>query len=818
MMATRKIELPIVGMTCANCAATVERTLNKKVPGVIRANVNFGTEAATVEYDPDQTSPEEMAQAVEKAGYTLVVPQASKHVDLPVVGMTCANCAANVERTLSQKVPGVSKAMVNFATETASVDYDPSQTDLEAMAQAVKAAGYELVLPSEGGEAVDEEQAARDRELAAQKRYFWVGVVFTLPLFALSMLRDFGLVGTWAHAAWVNWLFLALATPVQFYTGWGFYTGGWKSIRNGTANMDVLVAMGSSAAYFYSLAVMLVPGVGQHVYYETSAVIITLIKLGKLLEAAAKGRASAAIRKLMDLAPKMARVLDEQGQEVEVPAESVRPGQTVVVRPGERIPIDGEIIEGSSAVDESMMTGESIPVDKRPGDKVFGATVNQQGLIKVKATGVGSDTALAQIIRLVREAQGSKAPIQRLADQASSYFVPAIILIALFALGLWWYLDGSFVAGMIRMVAVLVIACPCALGLATPTAIMVGTGKGAGMGILFKNSESLETAHKLTTVLFDKTGTITKGEPTLTDWVPLAEDGEGDLTLVAGAEGGSEHPLARAVVEGAKQRGLTLPPVQDFKATSGFGLEAVVEGHQVQVGKPSWFADGEGLSQEVQGQVDALAQQGKTVMLARIDGRLAGMLAVADAEKPDAKEAVAELKELDITPVMLTGDNQRAAQAIAYQVGIERVVAEVLPEDKAEVVRQAQSEGGVVAMVGDGINDSPALARADVGVAIGTGTDVAMEASDVTLVSGELSGVARAIRLSRATMRTIRQNLFWAFFYNAALVPVAAGALHGVPWVPDFIRNLHPVMAAAAMAFSSVSVVTNSLRLGRQRI
>ncbi|MCF8065276.1 MAG: heavy metal translocating P-type ATPase [Desulfarculaceae bacterium] len=793
MMATRKIELPIVGMTCANCAATVE-------------------------YDPDQTSPEEMAQAVEKAGYTLVVPQASKHVDLPVVGMTCANCAANVERTLSQKVPGVSKAMVNFATETASVDYDPSQTDLEAMAQAVKAAGYELVLPSEGGEAVDEEQAARDRELAAQKRYFWVGVVFTLPLFALSMLRDFGLVGTWAHAAWVNWLFLALATPVQFYTGWGFYTGGWKSIRNGTANMDVLVAMGSSAAYFYSLAVMLVPGVGQHVYYETSAVIITLIKLGKLLEAAAKGRASAAIRKLMDLAPKMARVLDEQGQEVEVPAESVRPGQTVVVRPGERIPIDGEIIEGSSAVDESMMTGESIPVDKRPGDKVFGATVNQQGLIKVKATGVGSDTALAQIIRLVREAQGSKAPIQRLADQASSYFVPAIILIALFALGLWWYLDGSFVAGMIRMVAVLVIACPCALGLATPTAIMVGTGKGAGMGILFKNSESLETAHKLTTVLFDKTGTITKGEPTLTDWVPLAEDGEGDLTLVAGAEGGSEHPLARAVVEGAKQRGLTLPPVQDFKATSGFGLEAVVEGHQVQVGKPSWFADGEGLSQEVQGQVDALAQQGKTVMLARIDGRLAGMLAVADAEKPDAKEAVAELKELDITPVMLTGDNQRAAQAIAYQVGIERVVAEVPPEDKAEVVRQAQSEGGVVAMVGDGINDSPALARADVGVAIGTGTDVAMEASDVTLVSGELSGVARAIRLSRATMRTIRQNLFWAFFYNAALVPVAAGALHGVPWVPDFIRNLHPVMAAAAMAFSSVSVVTNSLRLGRQRI
>ena len=421
-MATRKVELPIVGMTCANCAAAVERTLNKKVPGVIQANVNFGTEAATVEYDPDQTSPEEMAQAVDKAGYTLIIPDAKKHVGLPVVGMTCANCAANVERTLNKKVPGVTKAHVNFATETASVDYDPALTNPEAMAQAVKAAGYELVLPSESGEAVDQEQVARDRELSAQKRFFWVGVAFTLPLFVLSMLRDFSVVGLWAQAAWVNWLFLALATPVQFYTGWGFYTGGWKSIRNGTANMDVLVAMGSSAAYFYSLAVMLVPGVGHHVYYETSAVIITLIKLGKLLEAAAKGQASAAIRKLMDLAPKMARVFDEQGREIEVPAESVKPGQTVVVRPGERIPIDGEIIEGSSAVDESMMTGESIPVDKRPGDQVFGATVNQQGLIKVKATSVGSDTALAQIIRLVREAQGSKAPIQRLADQASAYF------------------------------------------------------------------------------------------------------------------------------------------------------------------------------------------------------------------------------------------------------------------------------------------------------------------------------------------------------------------------------------------------------------
>ncbi|RJX28422.1 MAG: copper-translocating P-type ATPase [Desulfarculus sp.] len=817
-MATRKIELPIVGMTCANCAATVERTLNKKVPGVTAASVNFGTESATVEYDPEQTSPQDMAAAVAKAGYTLIVPEAKKHVELPIVGMTCANCAATVERTLNKKVPGVIAATVNFGSETASVDYDPSQATLEDMARAVKAAGYELVLPREGAAAGDEEQAARDRELAAQKRYFWVGVAFTLPLFVLSMLRDFSLAGPWIEAAWVNWLFFILATPVQFYTGWGFYTGGWKSVRNGSANMDVLVAMGSSAAYFYSLAVMVLPGVGHHTYFETAAVIITLIKLGKLLEAAAKGQASAAIRKLMDLAPKMAQVLDDSGQEREVPASSVRPGQVVVVRPGERIPIDGQVLEGSSAVDESMMTGESIPVDKTPGDSVFGATVNQQGLLKIKATGVGADTALAQIIRLVRQAQGSKAPIQRLADQVSAYFVPIIIVVAFFTLGLWWYIEGDFVPGMIRMVAVLVIACPCALGLATPTAIMVGTGKGAGMGILFKNSEALETAHKLTTVLFDKTGTITKGQPSLTDWQALDHDGEQALALVAGAEAGSEHPLAQAVVAGARQRGLSVPPVQDFQAASGFGVSARVDGRRVRVGKPAWFAESKPLPERAARLVEELSAQGKTVMLAELDGELAGVLAVADGKKEGAAEAVADLKQMGITPVMLTGDNQRAAQAIASQVGIERVKAEVLPEDKERVVRQAQEEGGVVAMVGDGINDSPALARADVGVAIGTGTDVAMEASDVTLVGGELAGVARAIRLSKATMRTIKQNLFWAFFYNAGLVPVAAGVLHSVIWVPLFIRDLHPVMAAAAMAFSSVSVVLNSLRLGRRRI
>ncbi len=740
-----------------------------------------------------------------------------KAVELPIVGMTCARCAATVERTLSKKVPGVISANVNFATETASVEYDPAAVSLEQLAQAVDKAGYQLVITGDQSEAGDEEQAARERELKAQKRYFAVGVAFTLPLFIISMGRDFGLVGTWAQAPWVNWLLLALATPVQFYTGWGFYTGGFKSLKSGSANMDLLVAMGSSAAYFYSLAVLLIPGVGVHVYFETSAVIITLIKLGKLLEAKAKGQASAAIRKLMDLAPKMAWVLDEEGNQRQVPAASVRPGQVVVVRPGERIPIDGRVLEGSSAVDESMMTGESIPVDKGPGDQVFGATVNQQGMLKVEATGVGADTALAQIIRLVRQAQGSKAPIQRLADQVSAWFVPVIILLAFITLGIWWYASGQFVPGMIRMVAVLVIACPCALGLATPTAIMVGTGKGAGMGILFKNSEALETAHKLTMVLFDKTGTITRGEPSLTDWVPLSGREE-DLSLAAGAESGSEHPLARAVVEGARRRGLEVPEPQDFQAASGFGVEALVRGRRVKVGKPAWFRQEGKLSPAVEQRVEELSGQGKTVMLVQVEGALAGVLAVADREKEDAARAVTQLKQMGITPVMLTGDNPLAARAIAAKVGIDQVVAEVLPQGKAEVVARYQEQGQVVAMVGDGINDSPALARADVGVAIGTGTDVAMEAGDITLVGGELAGVVRAIRLSKATMRTIKQNLFWAFFYNSALVPVAAGVLHRVLWVPLFIRDLHPVMAAAAMAFSSVSVVLNSLRLGRSKV
>ena len=490
-------------------------------------------------------------------------------------------------------------------------------------------------------------------------------------------------------------------------------------------------------------------------------------------------------------------------------------GQTVVVKPGESIPVDGVVISGDSAVNESAMTGESIPVDKHQGDQVFGATVNQQGLLKIKATGVGSETALAQIIRLVRQAQGSKPAIQRLADQVSAVFVPAIIVLALIALTVWWIISGDFVTAMIRMVAVLVIACPCALGLATPTAIMVGTGKGASLGILFKNSEALETAHKLSKVMLDKTGTITKGEPQLTDWLPLGAGGGQALSLAASVESGSEHPIAQAVVAGAKEKGAAVSEPSGFQAVSGYGVQAQVDGRQIKVGKPSWFPQAGPM---VEGEVVRLSGEGKTVMLVEVEGKVAGVLAVADQEKPNAREAINDLKQMGITPVMITGDNRLAAAAVASRVGIDQVVAEVLPENKEAEVRAAQEGGAVVAMVGDGINDAPALARADVGIAIGTGTDVAMEASDITLVGGDLTGVSRAIKLSKATMATIKQNLFWAFFYNAALVPVAAGVLHQVTWLPIYIRDLHPVLAAGAMAFSSVTVVTNSLRLGRKKI
>jgi len=739
-----------------------------------------------------------------------------RQVELPVVGMTCANCQAAVERTLVKKTPGVGSATVNLATESAWIEFDPQITDLDKIAESIDRAGYKLVVPAPGEGGKDAEEIAREAEAKSQLRAFIVGVVFTAPLFALSMSRDFGLLGAWAHAAWVNWLLFTLATPVQFYTGWGYYVGGLKSLRNRSANMDVLVAMGSSVAYAYSVAVLLFPGAGEHVYFETSAMIVTLIKLGKLLEARAKGRAGAAIRELMDLAPKTARVIGKGGEEREVPADMVRPGDLVVVRPGEAIPVDGVVESGRSSVDESMMTGEPIPADKADGDKVFGATVNQDGRLKVRATGVGADTALAQIVRLTREAQAGKAPIQRLADKVAAYFVPAIIGIAIAVFGLWWVIGGEFAPAMIRMVAVLVIACPCALGLATPTAIMVGTGRGARMGVLFKNSEAVEVAHRITTVMFDKTGTITIGKPTLTDWAPANEkSGEEDLAGIASAESGSEHPVAKAVVEGARERGARITEPGEFESKAGFGVKAKVAGREVMVGKLDWIGE----AAEVPDRLKQLAEEhyssGKTVIAAAVDGRFAGLIAVSDREKPGAGAAIAELSDLGVASVMLTGDNQRAARAMAGRVGIDRVIAGVLPSGKEEAVAAEREKSGVVAMVGDGINDAPALARADVGIAIGAGSDVAIEAGDVTLVGGDLIGVARAIKLSRRTMRVIRQNLFWAFFYNLALVPAAAGAFHAATWAPAFIRDLHPAMAAAAMALSSVTVVMNSLRLSR---
>jgi Cu+-exporting ATPase len=812
MSAETRLNLPVTGMTCANCALSVERNL-KKAEGVGEATVNFATEEAAVVFDPDLVRPAQLVQQVRDAGYGVVTAK----VDLPITGMTCANCAMSVDRAL-ERVDGVVDVTVNFANERATVEYVPGVASVAALVRAVEDAGYGVAQATTPEELEDVEEQTRRAEIANQTRKFWVGVIFSLPLFLLSMARDFGLLGSWAMQPWVNWLFLALATPVQFYTGWDYYVGAYYALRNRTANMDVLVAMGSSVAYVYSLVVVLFPTVGGHVYFETSAVIITLIKLGKLLEARAKGQTGAAIKKLIGLQPKTARVVRD-GEEMDVPVGTVRVGDLVVVRPGERIPVDGVVVDGRSAVDESMLTGEPLPVDKKPGDEVVGATINKQGLLKFEATRVGAETALSQIIRLVREAQGSKAPIQRLADQVAGVFVPAVISIALVTFAVWWIASGEFTAAMIRLVAVLVIACPCALGLATPTAIMVGTGKGAENGILFKNSAALETAHRLGVVVLDKTGTLTAGEPSLTDVVvanSIGGDGEPAerlLRLAASAERGSEHPLGQAIIEGAEAQGLALAEPRDFEAVAGKGIQAQVDGHRVLVGKPQWLEmEGVDLA-DLADRVTELQHQARTAVIVAVDGEAAGVLGIADTLKEGSTAAVDELHRLGLEVVMLTGDNQRTAEAIAEQVGIDRVVAEVLPADKAAEVKGMQGGERLVGMVGDGINDAPALAQADVGIALGTGTDVAMETADVTLMRGDLRAVPQSLALSKATMRTIKQNLFWAFFYNVILIPVAAGALYPVPWVPDILRQLHPVLAAFAMAFSSVTVVTNSLRL-----
>jgi Cu+-exporting ATPase len=808
-MSDDKITLPVTGMTCANCALNIERTV-KKLSGVSDAQVNFAAEQAAISFDPAQLQVKDVVAKINGSGYT--VP--TNKVEFPVTGMTCANCAANIERALNKKVSGIVNASVNFASERAAVEYIPGVATLQDMIAAIESAGYGAISPEEISEEEDAEQIARQMEIRDQTRKFILGAIFAFPLFVLSMARDFSLIGPWSHAAWVNWFFWALATPVQFYTGWDYYVNGFKSIKNRSANMDVLVAMGSSVAYFYSMALLIFPVLGQHVYFETSAVIITLIKMGKMLESRTKGRTGGAIRKLIGLRPKTATIV-ENAIEKEVPLTRVQSGNLVLVRPGERIPVDGKVIEGTSSVDESMLSGEPLPVDKRAGDKVVGGTINGEGLLKFKAEAVGKDTVLAQIIRMVQEAQGSKAPIQALADKVAAVFVPALIGLAIIVFFIWWAITGEFVPAMIRLVAVLVIACPCALGLATPTAIMAGTGKGAERGILFKNSEALEMATKLDTIVLDKTGTITIGKPAVVDVVPIepqCKTAADLLKLGASVEKGSEHPLGRAIVRQAESEGIPLSAPEEFKASGGRGVQARINGSNVKVGKPEWFNE---LNIDIVAAADRIRQlqsQGKTVMVVAREGRICGLIAVSDELKPDSSEAIRKLHDQHLKVVMLTGDNLQTAQTIGSQVHIDDIFSEVKPDEKSSKVKELQNKGERVGMVGDGINDAPALAQADVGLAIGTGTDVAIETADVILSSGSLSGVSRAIRLSRRTMNTIKQNLLWAFGYNVIFIPVA-GILYPFESLPNMLRQLHPILAALAMAFSSVSVVTNSLRL-----
>ncbi|WLW68950.1 heavy metal translocating P-type ATPase [Bacillus safensis] len=799
----KEIDFQITGMTCAACAGRIEKGLNR-LEGVEDASVNLALETSHIIYETEQLTPDDLKRKVQSLGYDVVMEQA----EFDIEGMTCAACANRIEKKIN-RMDGVDHGSVNFALETLQVTYHPGQTSANDIKDAVQSIGYSLIEP----DADQAEEGKKDHRQAAiekQTARFLFSMILSLPLL-WAMVSHFSFTSfIWLPEAFMNpWVQLALAAPVQFIVGWPFYVGAYKALRNKSANMDVLVALGTSAAFFYSLYESIQSAIrGTHeaaLYYETSAVLITLIVLGKLMEARAKGRSSEAIQKLMGLQAKEA-VIERDGKQMTVPISDVKVNDLVFVKPGEKVPVDGEIIEGTTAIDESMITGESLPVDKTAGDMVIGATINKNGFIKIKATKVGKETALSQIIRVVEQAQGSKAPIQRLADQISGIFVPIVVGIAVLTFLIWFFFvdPGNVTSALETFIAVIVIACPCALGLATPTSIMAGSGRAAESGILFKGGEHLEVTQSLDTVVLDKTGTVTKGEPSLTDVLAYANWTEDTLLQLAGsAEQQSEHPLARAITDGMKERGLEAVEVEAFQADPGHGIEAKAAGHKLLIGTRKLLQKHHIQYEQIEASVTTLEEQGKTAMLVAIDGEVAGIVAVADTIKSSSPQAIVRLKEQGIHVVMMTGDNKLTAEAIAKQAGIDHVIAEVLPEEKAAHIAALQEQGKKVAMVGDGINDAPALATANIGMAVGTGTDVAMEAADITLMTGDLHAIADALEFSKKTMRNIKQNLFWALAYNCIGIPIAAFGF------------LAPWLAGAAMAFSSVSVVLNALRLQR---
>ena len=807
-MAIKQIILPIKGMTCANCVATIERNL-KKIDGVEQTAVNLSSERATVGYDASKTGIPEFVTRIQRAGYDVAVAEG----EFVIKRLSDPSDALRLEKDLA-KEEGITDVSVNPTTGKALLKYIPTLTSQLEIRNRIKKSGFEATV--QGDIAEDAEGKAREEEVNKQRKLLILGIVFTLPLFLMSMGRDLGIIPEmFGMQSWYNWIMLALATPVQFIVGWQYYEGAYKAIRSGSANMDVLVALGSSVAYFYSLPIVF--GLFHaHVYLETGAVIITLIRLGKFLEARAKGKTSEAIKKLLSLKAKTA-TLFKDGKEFEVPVDEIAVGNILIVKPGEKVPVDGVVTEGFTAIDESMLTGESLPVEKKIGDQVIGSTLNKMGMIHFEATRVGKETALAQIVKLVEEAQGSKAPIQKLADQVSAVFVPIVILVAAVTFTVWYFFPPGIAAAqgqdlltraLINMVSVLVIACPCAMGLATPTAVMVGTGKSAEMGILFRSADALERAGKVTTVILDKTGTITKGQPEVKTILSFDQsNSENDiLRIAASVERGSEHPLGEALIAEAGNRNLLLSDPERFNAIAGKGVTALIDKQNVAIGNIRLMQDLKIDTAQLPEAMNDLESDAQTAIILAIEGKIAGIIGIADIVKENSAQAISDLNKLGVETIMLTGDNVRTAQVIGKKVGVTSVIAEVLPGEKAQAIKDYQQKGKIVAMVGDGVNDAPALAQADVGLAIGTGTDVAVASAPVTLMSGDLGGVVKAISLSKKTLKTIKQNLFWAFFYNIILIPVAAVGL------------LNPMLAAGAMAFSSVFVVTNSLRLRNAKI